>query len=404
MIELIVTSIPFVLRVWYLRWQGRPITLYNVHYALVLWVSLALIVFFAVFYYHPKSYTGIVPYKTVPVVAENGGTVTEIFVEGGDHVEAGDPLFTVENAMEKAKVDQAERKIDEIKSAIKAAHLEVETAEATLDAAKTGLKQAKITLADHRELKDRNSAAYQPSKLERAISQKDTSVAEVKSATAQLEGAKVQANSALPAQLASARTLLEQAKIELERTQVRSLVSGVVEQVTLHVGARAAQAAMAPAMVIIPDRTRREGSRVVAGFSQVSRTELYEGMAAEIACESNFNIAMAHTVLPARVVRIQEPISSGQMSPTGRLMEPGERASRGQVVAHLDLIYPEHQKYLVPGSGCIVQTYTTDLKGDMAGGVTAHVIAALGVIKAVGLRIKAWLGLASGIGLAGASH
>ncbi|QUS58568.1 HlyD family secretion protein [Pseudovibrio brasiliensis] len=404
MIELLVTSFPFVLRVWYLRWKGIPVTLYNVHYALVLWVFMALAVFFAVFYYYPKSFTGIVPFKTVPVVAENGGTVTEVFVTGGDRVKVGDPLFSTESAMEQAKVDHANRKIDEIKSAIKAAHLEVETADAALDAAKTGLNQAEMTLADHEELKMKNSAAFQRARLERAISQRDTSVADVKAAKAKLEAAKVQAYSTLPSQLASAKATLEQAEIELKKTRVYSLVDGVVEQVTLHVGARAAQAAMAPAMVIIPDRTQKEGSRVVAGFSQVSRTELYEGMAAEIACESNFNIAMYHTVLPARITRIQKSISSGQMGPSGKLMEPGERAKRGQIVAHLDLVYPEHQKYLVPGSGCVVQTYTTDLKGDMAGGFTAHVISALGVIKAVGLRVKAWLGLAIGIGLAGSTH
>ncbi|KZL20227.1 Inner membrane protein YiaV precursor [Pseudovibrio axinellae] len=404
MIELVVTSFPFVLRVFYLRWKGMPITLYNVHYALVLWVILALIVFFAVFYYYPKSFTGIVPFRSVPVVAENGGTVTEVFVEGGDHVKVGDPLFNIENSTELAKVDQAKRKIDEVHSAMEAALLDVETAEAKLDAANSGLKQARMTLDDHEELKSRASAAYQPSKLERATTQRDTSIAEVKSAKAQLAAAKVQAHSILPAQLASAQSALNQAEIDLDKTEVRSFVNGTVEQVTLHKGSRAAQAAMSPAMVIIPDRSLAESSRIVAGFSQVSHTELYEGMAAEIACESNFNISMANTVLPARITRIQDMISSGQMAPSGRLMEPGERVKRGQVVAHLDLIHPEHQELLVPGSGCIVQAYTTDLKGSMEGSFTAHVIAALGVIKAVGLRIKAWLGLASGIGIAGSSH
>ena len=404
MIELLVTSFPFVLRVIYLKWRGLPITLYNVHTALFMWFLLALIVFFAVFYYYPKSFTGIVPFKTVPVVAENGGTVTEVFVKGGDHVKVGDALFSVENSTELAKVDLAERKIDEIDAAIDAALLEVETAQAGLDAAKAALKHAESSLADHRELQARGSSAFQPSQLERAISQRDTRKAEVQAAESQLAAAKVQAVAVLPAQLESAKSSLKQVEIELEKTRVRSFVDGTVEQVTLSVGSRAPQAAMSPAMVIIPNRSTRENSRIVAGFSQVSRTELYAGMAAEIACESNFNIGMRNTVLPARITRIQKPISSGQMAPSGRLMEPAERAKRGQIVAHLDLVYPEHSELLVPGSGCIVQAYTTDLRGPLEGSMTAHVIGALGIIKAVGLRIKAWLGLASGIGLAGASH
>ncbi|MEM9634585.1 MAG: biotin/lipoyl-binding protein [Pseudomonadota bacterium] len=404
MIEILVTSFPFVFRVLYLKWRGIPITLYNVHTALFMWFILALIVFFAVFYYYPKSNTGLVPFRTVPVVAENGGTVTEIFVKGGDHVKVGDPLFAVENSTELAKVEYAERKVGEIDAAIDAALLDVDTAEAALDAAEAALKQAETTLEDHRELQARGSAAFQPSQLERAISQRDTRLAEVEAAKSQLAAAKVQAAAVLPAQLESARTSLKQAEIELNKTRVHSFVDGTVEQVTLSIGSRAAQAAMSPAMVIIPDRSTRESSRIVAGFSQVSRTELYEGMAAEIACESNFNIGMRNTVLPARITRIQKPISSGQMAPSGRLMEPAERAKRGQIVAHLDLVHPEHAELLVPGSGCIVQAYTTGLKGSMEGTMTSHVIEAMGIIKAVGLRIKAWLGLASGIGLTGSSH
>ncbi len=105
---------------------------------------------------------------------------------------------------------------------------------------------------------------------------------------------------------------------------------------------------MSPAMLIVPDRKEAERGRIVAGFSQVSRTELYEGMAAEVACESNFNISMRNTVLPARIVRIQESISSGQLAPSGRLIEPSEKAKRGQIVVHLDLVHPEHRDLLVP--------------------------------------------------------
>ncbi|MEL7525479.1 MAG: biotin/lipoyl-binding protein [Pseudomonadota bacterium] len=404
MIEILVTSFPFVLRVMYLRWRGMPVTLYNVHRALFLWFVLALIVFFAVFYYYPKSYTGLVPYRTVPVVAETGGTITEVFVKGGDHVKTGDPLFSIENSAELAKVDYSRRKVEEVEAAIVAAHMDVETAEASLAAAQSALKQAELTLADHRELQARRSAAYQHSQMERAMSQRDTRKAEVDAAESKLATAKIQANNILPAQLESAKASLKQAEVELSKTRVHSFVDGTVEQLTLSVGARAAQAAISPAMMIVPDRTPKQKGRIVAGFSQVSRTELYEGMAAEIACESNFNIAMTNTVLPARITRIQEPIASGQLAPTNRLMEPAERVKRGQIVAHLDLVHPEHQELLVPGSGCLVQTYTTHLKGPLEGSVTAHVIEALGIIKAVGLRIRAWLGLASGIGLAGSGH
>ncbi len=404
MIELLVTSFPFVLRVIYLKWRGLPVTLYNVHRALFMWFVLALIVFFAVFYYYPKSYTGLVPFRTVPVVAENGGTVTDIYVKGGDRVEPGDPLFAVENASEQAAVELATRKVEEIESAKLAAELQVQTAQAVLDAAITAREQAELVLMDHEALQAKGSAAFQVSQLERAQSTLSTREAEVEAAETQLGVAQVQATAVMPAQLASARASLKQAQVELSKTLALSSVDGVVEQVTLNVGSRAAQAAMSPAMLIVPDRKDAEKGRIVAGFSQVSRTELYEGMAAEVACESNFNISMRNTVLPARIVRIQEQISSGQLAPSGRLIEPSEKAKRGQIVVHLDLVHPEHRELLVPGSGCIVQSYTTNFEGEMEGTLVAHGIQAMGIIKAVGLRVKAWFGLTSGIGLIGGGH
>lgn len=404
MIEIVVTSFPFILRVIYLRWRGIPITLYSVHRALFLWFGLALTVFFILFYYYPKSYTGIVPFRTVPVVAENGGTVSEIFVRGGDNVKVGGLLFAVESSTEQAAVAHTQRMVDEVQSATAMAVLEVDVAEAMLDAATAARRQAEMSVADHKELRARGSTAYQASQLERAETTLLTRSAEFKAALSKFEASKVQANTVMPAQLATAQSSLKKMEVELAKTRTYSFVDGTVEQVTLNVGSRAAQASMSPAMLIIPDRNSAESGRIVAGFSQVSRTELHEGMAAEVACESNFNIGMANTILPARIARIQDPISAGQMAPSGRLMEPAERARRGQIVVHLDLIHTEHQAFLVPGSACIVQSYTTSLKGPLEGTMPAHAVEAMGVIKAVGLRIKAWLGLASGIGLVGSGH
>ena len=109
---------------------------------------------------------------------------------------------------------------------------------------------------------------------------------------------------------------------------------------------------------------------------------------------------MTNAVLPARVAAIQPEIAAGQVAPTGRLIEPSEFAQRGEVVVLLETVYPEHEKLLVNGSGCTVQTYDRNL----GHGAFAHIVGALGIIKAWGLRIKVWLALVSGIGLAGGGH
>ena len=400
MIELTVTSIPFVLRILYLRWKGIPITLYNVHMALFAWLALAFIVFFTVFYYYPKSYTGFVPFRTVPVVSENGGTVVSIEVDNGSRVKPGQVLFTVSDATEKAAVKTAELKLVEIDKSFASAEAQVDSAKASLDRQKAELQQALEVFKDQDDLRTRRSPAYNERRFQAAVADRDAGEAKVAQAQAELDQANLQLNEVLPAQRASANAALEQAKVELAKTIVHSQVNGVVDQVTLHVGARASQIATNPAMLIIPDRDEAHPKRIFAGFSQVARSVLYVGMPAEVACDTNFNVAMVDAVLPARVIAIQPEIAAGQVTATGRLLEPSEFSKRGEVAVLLDLVYPKHKDLLINGSGCIVQTYDRNL----GHGIFAHILGGLGIIKAWGLRIKVWIALVTGVGLAGGGH
>ncbi|MEM9630815.1 MAG: biotin/lipoyl-binding protein [Pseudomonadota bacterium] len=400
MIELTVTSIPFVLRILYLRWKGIPITLYSVHIALFAWLALAFIVFFTVFYYYPKSYTGFVPFRTVPVVSENGGTVISIEVDNGSRVKPGQVLFTVNDTTEQAAVKTAELKLVEIEKSFALAEAEVRSAQASVDREKAVLQQAVEVFEDQEELRARESSAYSARRYEAAVADKAAGEAKVTQAQAILDEAKIQLEEVLTAQRDSAKAALEQANVELEKTVVRSQVDGVVDQLTLHVGARASQIASSPAMLIIPDRDEAHPKRVFAGFSQVARSVLYVGMPAEVACDPNFNVAMVDAVLPARIVAIQPEIAAGQVTATGRLLEPSQFATRGEIAVLLEMVYPQHEEVLINGSGCIVQTYDRNL-GE---GVFGHILGGLGIIKAWGLRIKVWLALVTGVGLAGGGH
>ncbi|WMS43456.1 biotin/lipoyl-binding protein [Acuticoccus sp. MNP-M23] len=400
MIEILVTSIPFWLRVLYLRWRGMPITLYNLHRALFLWLVLALIVFFAVFYYHPKSYSGVVPFRIVPVVAERGGTVTAVMVEVGQRVEPGEVLFTTDDSQELAAVEVAQRQLEEIESAASSANAQVRAAQATVDQASAALKQASASLADQEELRSRNSSAFRENEYERLTNTVTAREAEVAAATALLETAQLEVTERLPARRESANATLAQAQVELDHTNVRSSVAGTIQQLTLNVGARAGQTNLGPAMLIVPDGPLQ----ITAGFAQAARSVLHTGMAAEVVCYSRLNVMMTDAVLPARIVRIQNVIAAGQIAPTGQLLEPSSVANEGDVVVNLALEYPEHEALLPRGSSCIVQTYTTHLSGPLEGGLVSHAVEAMGVIKAVLLRTKAWTALVTGVGLGGGGH
>ena len=144
------------------------------------------------------------------------------------------------------------------------------------------------------------------------------------------------------------------AKVALDQTEVRSFTDGVVTQLVMSEGSPASQLILSPAMIIIPDRPKDIPLRVIAGFSQVSRATLYEGMPAEIACDSNIGITFHNAVLPAKVAFIQPAVAAGQIVPGGQLQEPNIRAARGSMVVFFELEHPEHQKIMLVGSGCLV--------------------------------------------------
>ncbi len=331
------------------------------------------------------------------MVAERAGTVTQILVEPGERVEAGDVLFTTDDTEEQAAVAVAEAQLGEIESAFSAAQTDVEAANASLDQANAVLKQVTESLADQEQLRSTNSPAFRANEYERLLNSKAANEAQVAAADASVEAARVQLDETLPARRASAEAAIQQARVELDLTTVRAGTTGTIEQLTLSVGSRAGQTSLGPAMLIVPEAP----VMITAGFPQVARSILHVGMAGEVMCYSALNLSMTDVVLPVRVARIQNVIATGQVTAAGRLIEPSSVADNGDIVVHFTLEHPEQEALLPDGSSCIVQTYTTHFDGALEGTPVAHVIETLGVIKAVGLRLKAWTGLLAGVGLTG---
>ncbi len=394
MFELVLTSFPAVIRYYQLKRRGEAMTVWNMKTAMFLWAVLAFFLFVAIFYFHPKSYSGLLPFRTVSVVAQTSGPVTELAVWNGQRVSAGDLLFRIENSAQKAALKQAEAEFDKIAAAESKAADALKVAEASVAQSKASLQKTRGDLENAQTLLTRNAGTRDTVRLtESAVAMGEASLA---AAEAQRSLAEVEISESLPAQRKAAEAALESAKVALDMTEVRSFTDGVVAQMVLSEGSPASTLILSPAMVIIPDRPEDLPLRIPAGFSQVSRSAIYVGMPAEIACDSNIGLSFSNTVLPAHVVAIQPAIAAGQVVPGGRLVELNERTPRGSLLVYLELEHPEQQKIMIDGTGCLVQTYTNNL-----GGFTGHLIAATGIIKAVGLRLKVWGSLIAGIGLAG---
>ena len=394
MLELLFTSFPVIIRYYQLRRRGESMTVWNMRTAVFLWAILAFFLFVVIFYFHPKSYSGLVPFRTVSTVAQTSGPVTEIAVRNWQRVSAGDLLFRIENSAQKATLKQAEAELDLIAAAEAKASDALKVAQASVVESRASLEKLRGDLKNAQALFAKNAGTKDTVRIAESAFQ--IGEADLAAAQAQLSLAQLEISQSLPAQRKVTETAVESARVALSMTEVRSFTGGVVTQLSLSVGSPASTLILSPAMVIIPDRPDDLPLRITAGFSQVTRSTIYEGMPAEIACDSNIGLSFSNTVLPARVVHIQPAISTGQIVPGGRLVELNARAPRGSLLVYLELEHKEQEKIMLDGTGCLVQTYTNNL-----GGFTGHLIAATGVIKAVGLRLKVWGALIAGIGLAG---
>ncbi|WP_299209063.1 biotin/lipoyl-binding protein [uncultured Tateyamaria sp.] len=394
MFELLLTSFPVVIRYFQLKRRGEALTVWNMRTAVFLWAIMAFALFLVIFYFHPKSYSGLLPFRTVSVVAQTSGPVTELPTVNGQRVSKGDLLFRIENSAQAAAVKQAEAEFDRLAAAEVKAQDTLLVAQASVIEATASLEKLRVDLENAETLLARNVGTQDTVReLESAVA---VAEAEKGAAEAQADLAQSDITQAIPAERRAAEAALERAQVALAQTEVRAFSDGVVTQLAMSVGSPASQLILSPAMVIIPDRPEGVPIRITAGFSQVARATLYEGMPAEIACDSNIGLSFRNAVLPARVASIQPAIAAGQVVPGGRLLEPENGLQRGSMLVYFELEHPEHEAIMVDGAGCIIQTYTSNLSG-----VTGHIIAATGVVKAVGLRLKVWGALISGVGLAG---
>ncbi|MFL4468916.1 HlyD family secretion protein [Tateyamaria armeniaca] len=398
MFELLLTSFPVIIRYFQLKRRGEVMTVWNMRSAVFLWAVMAFALFLTIFYFHPKSYSGLIPFRTVSVVAQTSGPVTSVNVLNGQRVAAGDLLFEIEDSSQQAALSQAQAQLTSVDASENMARDQLVVAEAGVAQARAEVDKLTVDLENAQTLLERNvGRADDVRATEAALTSAN---ANLTAAQAQVDLARLTLAESIPAQRSAAAAALEGAEANLAKTKVRAFTDGTVTQLAMSIGSPASQLILSPAMVIIPDRDADHPVRVTAGFSQVARATLYDGMPAEVACDANVNLSFRNAILPAHISVIQPAIAAGQVVPGGTLREPNNGLVRGSILVYLELEHPEHEAIALNGSGCLVQTYTNNLPG-----VFGHIISATGIVKAAGLRLKVWGSLVSGVGLAGgAAH
>ena len=371
---------------------GHEITFFSVWFELrfgiisCLMLTVALIT--VIFYYHPSTSTATLYYRTVPILPEINGRVSEVHVEFSAPVKKGDVIFKLDGSRQEAAMETARRKIAEVDAAMLAAQADVLKAEGQIQQAKGDYQQASDELDVKRELQKRNPGIVPQRDIEKLEVLLAGRQGALDSANASKQSAAVRITALLPTEKASAEAALAEAQVELDKTIIRAGTDGRVEQFSLRPG-DVVNPVMRSAGILIPETARRV---LAAGFGQIEAHVIRVGMVAEATC-----ISKPWTIIPMVVTSEQDYIAAGQFRGGEQLVEAQQVQAPGTILALLEPIYKGGLDGVTPGSSCVVNAYTSNhdlIAAKETGafkGFVLHAIDAVGIVHAMLLRIQALL-------------
>src|SRR6187399_945442 len=108
---------------------GKEITFYSVWFELRWGITSCLILtvglITVIFYNHPSTRNVTLFFRTVPIVPEINGRVSEVYVGFSGPVSKGAPLFRLDGSKQEAAAESARRKIAETDAEIQVARADV---------------------------------------------------------------------------------------------------------------------------------------------------------------------------------------------------------------------------------------------------------------------------------------
>ena len=372
---------------------GHEITLFTVWYELRWGITLCLILTISlitvIFYFHPSTSNAVSFFRTISILPETNGRVSEVFVKYRDRVTAGQPLFKLDSTEEEAAIETARRKITEVESAMQVAKAQLAESEGKIAQARGALQQALDEFNTRSDLRRRNPDAIPQREVDRARVAVDTQQGLVDSALANKESIVAQMDFQLPAEKASAESALKQAQVTLAKTTVYAGVDGWVEQFILRPG-DVVNPLLRPAGILVPADAGRVA--IQAGFGQIEAQVIRKGMIGEVTC-----MAIPFTVIPVVVTEVQSVVAAGQVRPTDQLIDPMQAVQPGTITAYLTPLVAGQLDRLPPGSHCIANAYTSNHDALESEDLSTlkrfalHAIDAVGLVHAAILRLQALL-------------
>ena len=191
---------------------GREITLYSVWYELrwgiTACIMLTVLLITVVFYNHPATTNVVSFFRTVPILPDTPGRVSEIYVNVTDQVSQGQKLFKLDSAKQEAALETAKRRVQEVDASMEMAKSEVAAAKGQIQQAQGALQQAIDELRTKEELVARNAGVVAAREIEKLQVGVDARKGQVAAADAALQAAETRISTLLPAEKASAMAAL----------------------------------------------------------------------------------------------------------------------------------------------------------------------------------------------------
>lgn len=253
-------------------------------FALLLSVPLLIIAVGAYFWLTSGEFVSTdnsyIQQDKVSVSADVGGRIVEVAVRENQQVKKGDLLFRIDPEPYRLAVEQAN-------AALANAQVQVQTLKTEYQGKGADIEGARIAIRAAQEDFDRQSALMARGFTTRAAylnSQHALQQTQVQLLNAQAQAAearaKLQTGSAVPGvnpQIAAARAQLDQALLNLKRTEVRAPASGTISQSErLQVGNQMVQGLPALSIVV------GERTWVEANFKETQLNQIRVGQPAEV--------------------------------------------------------------------------------------------------------------------------
>ncbi len=187
----------------------------------------------------------------IPIAAEVSGVITGVAVSNNELVSAGQELFQIEPNRYQLAVETAQANLQSARQATGASTASVDAARASVAAARAGVVRADQDAVRLRRIKEEDPGAISDRRLEQAESSLSVAQSQLAASQANLEKAIQDLGVAgdQNSRILQARSALEQAELDLERTTVRAPDDGLVTDVRVDNGNFAS--AGAPLMTFI---------------------------------------------------------------------------------------------------------------------------------------------------------